>query len=73
MLAVLALPNADTLVAELRDGEGRTTARFGTHANMEVHRVVVDGAGKFGPDDLRARARPCGLGRPDCHRLDRPV
>lgn len=43
VLAVLALPNADTLVAELRGGEGRTTAHFGTHANMEVHRVVVDG------------------------------
>lgn len=48
VLAVLALPNADTLVAELRDGEGRTTARFGTHANMEVHRVVVDGRASSG-------------------------
>ena len=48
VLAVLALPNADTLVAELRDGEGTTTARFGTHANMEVHRVVVDGRASSG-------------------------
>lgn len=48
VLAVLALPNADTLVAELRDGEGRTTAHFGTHANMEVHRAVVDGRASSG-------------------------
>ena len=43
VLAVLAFPNADTLVAELRDGEGRTTANFGTHPNMETHRIVLDG------------------------------
>ena len=48
LLAVLAFPNADTLVAELRDGEGRTTANFGTHTNMETHRVVVDGRASSG-------------------------
>lgn len=48
VLAVLAFPTADTLVAELKDGEGRTTAELGTHTNMETHRVVVDGRASSG-------------------------
>ena len=43
VLTVLAFPNEDTLVAELRDGEGRSTANFGTHPSWEPHRVTLDG------------------------------
>ncbi len=43
VLSALAFPNEDTLVVELRDGEGRTTASFGTHPSWEPHRVTLDG------------------------------
>ena len=43
VLTLLAFPNVDTLVVELRDGEGRTTANFGTHPSWEPHRVTLDG------------------------------
>ena len=35
VLAVLRPENADTIVVELRDAEGGTTASFGTHPNWE--------------------------------------
>ena len=40
--SVLAVfrPEADTMVVELRDDEGRTIANFGTHTNAEPHRIV---------------------------------
>lgn len=43
VLAVLSPEVADTTVAELRDGEGRTTANFGAHPSIEMHRFVEDG------------------------------
>ena len=43
LLTVLAFPNEDTLVVELRDGEGRTTTNFGTHPSREPHLVTLDG------------------------------
>ena len=43
VLTVLKFPNEDTLVVELRDGEGRTTANFGTHPSWEPHLVTLDG------------------------------
>ena len=43
VLTVLALPTADTLVAELRDGEGTTIANFGSHPNLDRHTMTVDG------------------------------
>ena len=43
VLTVLAFPNEDTLVVQLRDGEGRSTANFGTHPSWEPHRVTLDG------------------------------
>ena len=43
VLAVLSPEIADTTVAELRDGEGRTTANFGAQPSIETHRFVEDG------------------------------
>ena len=43
VLTVLEFPNEDTLVAELRDGEGRTIANFGTHPGWEPYRGTLDG------------------------------
>lgn len=43
VLAVLSPEVADTTVAELRDGEGRTTANFGAHPSIQIHRFVEDG------------------------------
>ena len=43
VLTVLALPTADTLVAELRDGAGTTIANFGSHPSQDRHTMTVDG------------------------------
>ena len=43
VLTVMAFPNEDTMVVELRDGEGRSTANFGTHPGWEPYRGTLDG------------------------------
>ena len=44
VLAVTRPEGVDTLVVELRNGEGRTTANFGTHPSTEPHSFVEGGS-----------------------------